>query len=85
MVGVARRAWNDAALREILRPFVQDRKDCSDTAWRQFAKSLHCVSGDFSVSTSETYATLRTKIKQVQRADYIPENVLFHLSVPPHL
>src|SRR5438876_11907353 len=66
-----------------MRPFVQDRKDFSEAAWRQFAKSLHFVSGDFSAPASETYATLRRQIKQVQRADHIPDNVLIHLAVPP--
>jgi len=68
-----------------MRPFVQDRKDFSEAAWRQFAKSLHFVSGDFSAPASETYATLRRQIKQVQRADHIPDNILFHLAVLPHL
>jgi glucose-6-phosphate 1-dehydrogenase len=85
IVGVGRRAWNDDALRQALRPFVQDRKDFSDAAWQQFAQSLHFVSGDFSASASETYTTLRRQIKQVQEAHHIPDNVLFHLSVPPHL
>jgi glucose-6-phosphate 1-dehydrogenase len=85
ILGVARREWDDDAFREAMRPFVQDRKDFSDAAWRQFAQSLHFVSGDFSVPASESYATLRRQIKQVQRADHIPDNILFHLAVLPHL
>jgi len=85
ILGVGRRTWNDDALRQAMRPFVQDRKDFSPAAWDQFAKRLHFVSGDFSAPASEAYATLRTQIAQVQRADHIPDNVLFHLSVPPHL
>jgi len=85
ILGAARREWDDDAFREAMRPFVQDRKDFSEAAWRQFAKSLHFVSGDFSVPASETYVTLRRQIKQVQRADHIPDNVLIHLAVPPHL
>ena len=85
ILGMGRRTWNDDALRQEMRPFVQDRKDFSPEAWEQFAKRLHFVSGDFSAPASEAYATVRTQIAQVQRADYIPDNVLFHLSVPPHL
>src|SRR5215471_19120137 len=79
ILGVARREWDDDTFREAMRPFVQDRKDFSEAAWRQFAKGLHFVSGDFSAPASEIYATLRRQIKKVQRADHIPDNVLFHL------
>ena len=85
MLGVGRRPWNDDALRQEMRPFVQDRKDFSPAAWDQFAQRLHFVSGDFSAPASEAYATLRTQIAQVQRAHHMPDNVLFHLSVPPPL
>src|SRR5712692_148545 len=85
ILGVARREWDDEAFREAMRPFVQDRKDFSEAVWRQFAKSLHFVSGDFSAPASEAYTTLRRQIKQVQRADHIPDNILFHLAVLPHL
>jgi glucose-6-phosphate 1-dehydrogenase len=85
ILGVARRAWNDDTLRAEMRPFVQDRKDFSDAAWRQFARRLYFVPGEFSAPASEAYMTLHTRIKQVQVADHIPDNVLFHLSVPPHV
>jgi glucose-6-phosphate 1-dehydrogenase len=85
ILGVGRRPWQDDTLRQEMRPFVQDRKDFSPTAWEQFARRLHFVSGDFSAPASEAYATLRTQLAQVQRAHHIPDNVLFHLSVPPHL
>src|SRR5713101_6410638 len=53
ILGVGRRTWNDDALRQEMRPFVQDRKDFSPAAWDQFAKRLHFVSGDFSAPASE--------------------------------
>src|SRR2546428_979829 len=85
MLGVGRRTWNDDALRQEMRPFVQDRKDFSPAAWEQFATRLHFVSGDFNAPASEAYATLRTQIAQRQRAHHIPDHVLYHLSVPPHV
>ncbi len=85
ILGVARREWDDDTFRDAMRPFVQDRKDFSDAVWRQFAQSLHFVSGDFSAPASESYTTLRTQIKRIQRAHHIPDNVLFHLAVPPSL
>ena len=85
ILGMGRRAWNDDTLRQEMQPFVQDRKDFSHEAWQQFAKRLHFVPGDFSAPASEAYATLRAQITQVQQVDHIPNNVLFHLSVPPHL
>src|SRR5215831_15143016 len=85
ILGMARRAWNDDTLQAEMRPFVQDRKDFSDAAWRQFARRLYFVPGDFSAPASEAYMTLHTRIKQVQVEDHIPDNILFHLSVPPHV
>src|SRR5215470_11254832 len=85
ILGVARRAWNDDTLRAEMRPFVEDRKDFSDAAWQQFARRLYFVPGDFSVPASEAYMTLHMRIKQVQVEDHIPDNILFHLSVPPHV
>src|SRR5919199_717511 len=71
IIGVGRRAWNDDTLREALRPFVEDRKDFSEAAWRQFAKRLYFVSGDFSAPASATYTALRRRITQVQEAAHI--------------
>src|SRR5262245_23830551 len=85
ILGMGRRAWNDDTLRQEMQPFVQDRKDFSHEAWRQFARRLYFVSGDFSAPASEAYTALRARIAQAQKADHIPDNVLFHLSVPPHL
>lgn len=73
ILGVGRRPWNDDALRQAMRPFVQDRKDFTPATWDQFAQRLHFVSGDFSAPASEAYATMRTQIAQVQRAHHIPD------------
>ena len=51
--------------------------------WRDFAKMLLYVKGDFTDPGTEGYADLKKKIAQIQQERSIPDNVLFHLSTPP--
>lgn len=85
ILGVARRHWSDDAFRDEMRRFAQEHKDFSDTTWRQFAPCLRFLGGDFGATPAETYALLRQRITQVQAELHLPDNILFHLSVPPSL
>jgi glucose-6-phosphate 1-dehydrogenase len=85
ILGVARREWDDDTLRDEMQRYAQDKKGFSVEGWQPFAKSLYYMRGDFSASPAETYAALGQRIRQVQTEQHIPDNVLFHLSVPPHL
>ncbi|MGE3539615.1 MAG: glucose-6-phosphate dehydrogenase [Candidatus Tectimicrobiota bacterium] len=85
VLGIGRRDWSDDAFRQAMEPFVQDRKDFRPDTWQQFARRLHFVSGDFSAPAADVYAALQARLSEVQQAEHIPDNVLFHLSVPPHL
>jgi glucose-6-phosphate 1-dehydrogenase len=85
IVGVARRDWDDEAFRHEMQQFAQDHKDFHPETWRQFAQHLYFVRGDFGAAAAETYTTLQQRLRQLQTERHIPDNVLFHLSVPPHL
>ena len=81
ILGVARRDWDDETFRDEMRQWAQASKDFSDQTWRQFAPCLYFVGGDFDASA--TYTTLRQRLSEIQAAQHIADNVLFHLAVPP--
>ncbi len=85
LLGVARRAWDDDTFRDAIRTYAQEKKGFSDETWQQFAKRLSFVRGDLDAPPTEDYARLRERLKAVQAEHHIPDNVLFHFSVPPQL
>jgi len=85
LLGVARRAWDNDTFRDTIRTYAQEKKGFSDETWRQFAKRLSFVHGDLDAPPTEDYAQLREHLKAVQAEHHIPDNVLFHFSVPPQL
>lgn len=85
ILGVARRDWDDVTFRNEMRQWAQDSKGFSDVTWQQFASCLYFVGGDFDASSPETYAALRQRLSQIQAAEHIADNILFHLAVSPSL
>ena len=85
ILGVARRDWDDVTFRDEMRQWAQDSKDFSDITWQQFAPCLYFVGGDFDASSPGTYAVLRQRLSQIQAAEHIADNILFHLAVSPSL
>jgi hypothetical protein len=83
LIGVARRDWNHDTFRDEIRTYVQEKKGFSDETWGQLAKSLYFMHGDLNAPPDEDYARLRACLKTVQAEAHIPDNVLFHFSVPP--
>ena len=85
LLGVARRAWDDDTFRDAIRTYAQEKKGFSDETWQQFAQSLSFVRGALDAPPVEDYARLRESLKAVQAEHHMPDNVLFHFSVPPQL
>jgi glucose-6-phosphate 1-dehydrogenase len=85
LLGVARRAWDNDTFRDAIRTYAQEKKGFSDQTWRQFATRLSFVRGDLDAPPTEDYARLRERLKAVQAEHHLPDNVLFHFSVPPQL
>jgi glucose-6-phosphate 1-dehydrogenase len=72
-----------SSTRDAIRTYAQEKKGFSDETWQQFAKCLSFVRGDLDAPSTEDYARLRERLKAVQAEHHIPDNVLFHFSVPP--
>jgi glucose-6-phosphate 1-dehydrogenase len=85
IIGVARRDWDDDTFRDQMQGFARHHHLYTDDHWQQFARNLYFVSGELSSAPSEMYAALHDRIAQIQGECRIPDNVLFHLSIPPKL
>jgi glucose-6-phosphate 1-dehydrogenase len=83
IVGFARREWDDGAFREDMREIVRQKRPFREAQWQRFARGLSYVQGDFTSPASDAYATLWEKITKIQAERYIPDNILFHLAIPP--
>jgi glucose-6-phosphate 1-dehydrogenase len=85
LLGVARRDWDNDTFRDEIRMYAKEKKGFSEETWRQFAQCLSFVRGDLDAPPAEDYATLRQRLQAVQAEHQIPDNVLWHFSVPPQL
>jgi len=84
VIGFSRRPWDSARFREEMKPEVE--RSCGGTReWDSFAPCLSFVSGEASGAPDEDYSGLTAEIARVRAAFGIPDNVLFHLAVPPAL
>ena len=84
VIGFSRRPWDSARFRDEARRAVE--RACSGMEkWAEFAPRLSYVSGEASGAPGEDYADLRAEIERVRSASGIPDNVMFHLAVPPAL
>ncbi|MFZ0389356.1 MAG: glucose-6-phosphate dehydrogenase, partial [Calditrichia bacterium] len=83
IIGFARRPWSDDEFRSRMKEAVDNETDCADSQWDQFAERLFFVKGNFNDPAEKGYADLKSKIEELQDQFEIPDNVLFHLAVPP--
>ena len=84
VIGFSRRKWDSERFRDEMQRAVE--KSCGQLRnWDAFAARLTFVSGDATSAPDEGYAALAEEIDRLQSALAIPDNVLFHLAVPPAL
>jgi glucose-6-phosphate 1-dehydrogenase len=84
VIGFSQSGWDTAAFRERMRGAVQD--NCRSVRdWDSFATRLSFVAGDAASDPKDAYAALASEIARVQSLFAIPDNVLFHMAVPPAL
>ncbi|HEV8298628.1 MAG TPA: glucose-6-phosphate dehydrogenase, partial [Acidimicrobiales bacterium] len=77
IVGVARSAWGDDALRGYARQSIEQLGEPIESGvWERLAKRLHMVSGEYG--GPETYAKLDKVLAGAQRP-------VFYLAIPPSL
>ena len=81
-IGISRSRWDSARFRDEMCAAV--RESCGGTGgWDDFAPRLGFVSGD--ATAPEGYAALARAIEEARSEFDIPDNVFFHLAVPPTL
>lgn len=85
VVGFSHGAWETEQFRGAMRAAVQEHcvggfRDCDD-----FARRLYFVSGDATSQAAEDYLALAAAIGRARSTFAIPDNLLFHLAVPPAL
>src|SRR5262249_158248 len=74
-------AWFRERARDGVRHF--SRRPLDETLFADFAKMLHYVVGDYD--DGRTYATLRTRLEELDRKLSIPGGRVYYLAVPPDL
>lgn len=83
VLGVAISDWDDEGFRRRMREAVSPDDDDADDVWNDFAQKLHYLSGDFQ--SDDSFQALRQRIDHLRDASGLPDNLLFHLAVPPTL
>jgi glucose-6-phosphate 1-dehydrogenase len=84
VIGFSRRKWSAEQFRDEMQGAVE--KSCGKLRnWDEFARRLSFVSGDATTAPGEGYAALAVEIDRMRSALTIPDNILFHLAVPPAL
>jgi glucose-6-phosphate 1-dehydrogenase len=84
IIGFSRHQWDSDQFRDAMRHAVET--SCgAPRNWDEFARRLTFVSGDATSAPSEAYQALSSEINRARAALAIPDNVVFHLAVPPAL
>jgi len=81
VLGVARSDWSDAELRARMRDAVSLEDEGAEQTWNGLAPRLHYLSADFDADDS--FQALRERIGELREQHGLPDNLLFHLAVPP--
>ena len=83
IIGFARRDYSDESFRNEMHKAVKDLQEYNNETWKDFAKNIFYIVGDFNDAASKSYDELKKKINGLQKENDIKDNILFHLSVPP--
>ena len=84
VVGLSRTAYDDASFREHLEPFVRRFADAFDAAsWSAFAEHVHYRPAD--TASGDDYPRIKKELRALADHHGTGENVLYYLSVAPHL
>ena len=83
IIGFARRDWTSERYRQVTREAMEQACARHPGAWDDFAAQLRYVAGDATGPVEEGYAALKAEIADAADAGGIPDNVFFHLAMPP--
>jgi glucose-6-phosphate 1-dehydrogenase len=84
IVGVALTEMSEEGFRKSMREGVAEfsrRKPIDEAVWSDFASRLHYVAGKFE--DGATFAKLKQKLEELDRANGTRENRIYYLAVPP--
>ncbi|MEU9581221.1 glucose-6-phosphate dehydrogenase [Streptomyces chilikensis] len=83
LVGFARREWADEDFAQVVHDAVKEhaRTPFREEVWQQLAQGMRFVQGSFD--DDESFASLRSTIEELDRAQGTGGNFAFYLSVPP--
>ena len=83
VIGFSRTKFSDDDFRNEMFEAVKKDSICGEDQWKDFAKNLFYIPGDFKDEASESYEKLKKKIHDLQKKLNLPDNILFHLSTAP--
>lgn len=83
LVGFARRDWSSEHFRQVARQAIEDECASDPEARNDFARRLTYVQGDASGPADEGYSDLKAVVEAAAVDLDIPDNVFFHLAMPP--
>lgn len=81
VLGYSRGDYGDEQFRKDMEESVRSQCAFRQETWRRLAAALHFVGGDFE--SDEGYARLAKRLGEIREDRGIPDNVFFHLAVPP--
>ncbi len=83
VIGFSRTEYSDDDFRKEMFEAVNKNSICGEDQWKEFAKNLFYIPGNFKDDPSKSYKRLKEKISQLQKDLKLPDNILFHLSTAP--
>jgi glucose-6-phosphate 1-dehydrogenase len=83
VVGFARTEWNSDTFRKRAEQWVDTGTPEGARGWREFCRRMSYVPAPSSQDEEQEYSALAREIERVREEFGIPDNVFFHLAVPP--
>ena len=83
VVGFARTEWDTETFQAKAEEWVKTDSASDRKAWEQFCRHMSYVSAPSAEDEDQEYRALVQEIDRVREEFNIPDNVFFHLAVPP--
>lgn len=83
IVGTAWAEFNDDTFRDRMREAIETQCNFKDRHWNKFGPALYWHELDFNSPPEADYAALRERLEAIRSERDLPDNILFHLAVPP--
>lgn len=83
VVGFARTDWDSDAFRDHAEQWVKTDTPEEARRWKEFCERMSYVSAPSPSDEEQEYTALRQELRRLREDMDIPDNVFFHLAVPP--